>query len=135
MRGRRAGDRLAGSALLAVVLLAGCEQPRPDVGIAPGLNPKLTPAAAEQLARDAFASSEAGWPGRREAPDVTSITAIRGGPTVGGYLAGVSWIVRATGDFEVRSCRRCSASETTMHGVIVQISDDDGSVVALNFSD
>lgn len=83
--------------LAALVLIAGCAHRVPVVGITPGLHPRLTAAAAEQLARDAIDAMDIIRPGSRDVLDVVAITAIPG-------------------------------------GVILHISDDDGSLISADFT-
>ena len=120
--------------LLAVLLVAACAQRAPTVAIAPGLTPRLDAAAAERLARDALLAAVIAEPRNDRAPDAISITGIRGGPTVGGYLPGKSWIVVFRGDF--LTYEGFHPTRTGRHdGARVQISDDDGSVEAVDFTD
>ena len=121
--------------LAALVLIAGCAHRVPVVGITPGLHPRLTAAAAEQLARDAIDAMDIIRPGSRHVLDVEAITAIPGGPTVGGYLAGVSWIVRARGDFLERVGFWTDPAFRAVGGVILHIFDDDGSLISADFTD
>ena len=129
--------------LVAALVIIGCVQRTPDVAIWPGLHPKLTPAAAELLARDAIAAQIHVSIGRSDPPDAVAISAIPGGPTVGGYLAGVSWIVELRGEFiletgrpSLRNIQTAPAGAFRLaSGVKVQISDDDGSVISVDFED
>jgi hypothetical protein len=118
-------------ALAAALVLGGCTHPTPTVTISAGLNPRLSPAAVEGLAREAVANALDTW-GRAQAPDAVSITAIRGGPTVGGYLAGTSWIVELHGTFTVTTGRHPTTTRPATV-VLVHVSDDDGSIISVDF--
>jgi hypothetical protein len=120
---------------MAALAFSACARPTPVVTIAPGLHPRLTPAAAEQLARDAIDLMDVIRPGSREVPSVLAITAIPGGPTLAGYLAGVSWIVEARGDFVEQIGLGERAVLRRVRGITVHISDDDGSVISADFTD
>jgi hypothetical protein len=106
----------------------------PVVSIAPGLHPTLTPAQAERFARDAIAAADVMASDRFSAVSVTSITAIPGGPTVGGYLAGTSWIITARGAFVEPLGRFAQPPTRPRSGIQLVISDDGGEAIAFNFT-
>jgi hypothetical protein len=126
---------LVRAGLLALIVGAcGFGPTPPVVTIARGLHPVLTPAEVERDARDAIASSAMDGRGHVGPLSVVSITAIPGGPWVGPYLAGASWIVEVRGElieitgFHPETTRRAG-------GVRVMISDFDGSVISVDFTD
>jgi hypothetical protein len=126
--------RRLGLVALAVLAFAGCATARPVLTVAPGLHPRMSPADAEAVAREAIDGQIALVFGRREPPDAVALTAIRGGATVAGYLAGTSWIIEFEGAFAVREGGR-RVTERTVGRAWVQVSDDDGAVLAVNFGD
>jgi hypothetical protein len=120
----------------AMVLSACSYGPTPPVvTIAPGLHPMLTAAQAERFARDAIAATDIVQPGGFRPLSVVSITAIPGGPTVGGYLAGMSWIIDVRGAFVERTGFHGRETARPVGGIRVLISDADGSVISADFTD
>lgn len=128
----RRGQRRLAITAMAVLALAGCSGARPILTIAPGLHPQMSPGAAETVARAAIDSQIALVFGRRSPPDAVAATAIPGGATVAGYLAGTSWIIEFDGAFTVTEGGRHVTVRVVTHAW-VQVSDDDGTVLAVNF--
>lgn len=121
-------------ALAATLVVYACAPARPVVVISPGLHPRLTPAAVEQLARAAIDDMDITAPGSHRPPDVLTLTAIPGGPTLSGYLDGVSWIVEARGAFVERLGFWGDTTLRPVGGVRFLISDDDESVISFVFT-
>lgn len=119
-------------ALAGALILAGCTHPTPAVTISPGLVPQLSPPAVERLAREAVAPV-IDTSARGQVIDAVSMTAIPGGPTVGGYLAGASWIVELHGAFiETTGHHPTTTQSATV--VLVHVSDDDGGIISVDFA-
>ena len=119
--------------LAGALIAAGCTHPTPSITISPGLVPQLSPAAVEGLARAAVAPA-IDTSGRGHVVDAVAITAIPGGPTVGGYLVGNSWIVELQGAF----IETTGGHPTTTRSVtvaLVHVSDDDGSIISVDFAE
>jgi hypothetical protein len=122
-------------ALAGMLALSACTAgpTPPDVRIAAGLHPTMTPVQAERLARDAIASANVVSPGPFRPLSVISIAAIPGGMWVGDFLAGVSWIVDIRGPFvEVTGLHPMTTRRADE--VRVTISDFDGTVESEEFT-
>jgi hypothetical protein len=122
-------------ALVAALVVGGCAQTVPHVVIAPGIDPQMAPAAVEGIAREAVANSLAAVLGDRRSPNAISITAIHGGSTIAAYDAGLSWIVEFDGAFEITEGTLRHGTTRIVSRGWVQIADDFGTVLAVNFGD